>query len=94
MQINLEQLDKRPSDVSKLVKQTQIGKKAIYRNTDFVDNNISMWNLFNTIPTRLTVGNTYQEGLLTNVFNRNTVVLSKPFILKDHLRIKIECKLL
>ncbi|WP_144891434.1 SusC/RagA family TonB-linked outer membrane protein [Flavobacterium tiangeerense] len=84
--------DKRPSDLSKLGTANTDWQKAIYRKTDYVDNNISIrGNLFNAIPTRLTVGNTYQEGLrLTNTFNRNTVGLAlNPSFLKDHLRIKL-----
>ncbi len=64
----------------------------IYRRTDYVDNNISIrGNLFNTIPTRLTIGNTYQEGLrLTNKFNRNTISLAmNPSFLNDHLKFKV-----
>ncbi|MGL2965066.1 SusC/RagA family TonB-linked outer membrane protein [Flavobacterium sp. XGLA_31] len=67
-------------------------QKEIYRRTDYVDNNISLrGNLFNTIPSRLTLGNTYQEGLrLTNSFNRNTVgVALNPSFFKDHLKFKV-----
>jgi iron complex outermembrane receptor protein len=67
-------------------------QKEIYRRTDYVDNNISIrGNLFNFIPTRFTVGNTYQEGLrLTNSFNRNTVgVALNPSFLKDHLKFRV-----
>ncbi|OUD37620.1 SusC/RagA family TonB-linked outer membrane protein [Flavobacterium sp. FPG59] len=84
--------DKRPSDLSKLGTANTDWQKAIYRRTDYVDNNVSIrGNLFNTIPTRLTIGNTYQEGLrLTNTFNRNTIGLAlNPSFLKDHLRIKL-----
>ena len=47
----------------------------IYRRTDYVDNNLSLrGNLFKAIPARLSIGNTYQEGLrLTNKYTRNTV---------------------
>jgi len=65
---------------------------AIYRRTDYVDNNISVrGNLFDVIPSRLTVGNTYQEGLrLTNSFNRNSVSLAlNPSFFKDHLKFKV-----
>ncbi|WP_158728453.1 MULTISPECIES: SusC/RagA family TonB-linked outer membrane protein [unclassified Flavobacterium] len=84
--------EKRPSDVSKLGTANTDWQKAIYRKTDYVDNNVSVrGNLFNAIPTRLTLGNTYQEGLrLTNAFNRNTVGLAlNPSFLKDHLKIKL-----
>ncbi|MFV8362856.1 SusC/RagA family TonB-linked outer membrane protein [Flavobacterium sp. ZT3P35] len=84
--------EKRPADVSKLGTANTDWQKAIYRKTDFVDNNISLrGNLFNAIPTRLTIGNTYQEGLrLTNTFNRSTVGLAlNPSFLKDHLKIKL-----
>jgi iron complex outermembrane receptor protein len=39
---------------------------------------------------RLTIGNTYQEGLRLNTFNRSTVGLAlNPSFLKDHLKIKL-----
>ncbi len=83
---------KRPSDVSNLGTATTNWQKEIYRTTDFVDNNISLrGNLFNSIPSRLTIGNTYQEGArLTNTFNRTTVGLAlNPSFFKDHLKIKL-----
>jgi iron complex outermembrane receptor protein len=64
----------------------------IYRRTDFVDNNLSIkGNLFKTIPTRLSVGNTYQEGLrLTNNFNRNSVSLNlSPEFFDNHLKFRV-----
>ena len=83
---------RRPDDVPKLGNANTNWQKEIYRRTDYVDNNISLrGNLFNIIPSRITVGNTYQEGLrLTNVFNRNTVGLAlNPSFLEDHLKIKL-----
>ena len=65
---------------------------AIYRRTDFVDNNLSLkGNLFKAIPTRFSIGNTYQEGLrLTNNFNRNTISVSmNPSFFKDHLKLNV-----
>ena len=64
----------------------------IYRRTDFVDNNVSLrGNLFGVIPGRLTIGNTYQEGLrLTNDYTRNTVSTSlNPSFLNDHLKFRV-----
>ena len=84
--------NKRPEDVSKLGTANTNWQKEIYRRTDFVDNNISVrGNLFNAIPSRLTIGNTYQEGLrLTNAFNRNTIGLAlNPSFFQDHLKIKL-----
>ena len=82
----------RPQDVSKLGTANTNWQKEIYRRTDFVDNNVSVrGNLFNTIPTRITVGNTYQEGLrLTNKFNRTTAGLAlNPSFLDDHLKLRL-----
>ncbi len=65
---------------------------AIYRRTDYVDNNLSVrGSLFGFLPTRLSLGNTYQEGLrLTNRFNRNTISLAmNPSFLNDHLRFRV-----
>jgi TonB-linked SusC/RagA family outer membrane protein len=65
---------------------------AIYRRTDYVDNNLSLrGNLFDVIPTRFTIGNTYQEGLrLTNTFNRNSASVSmNPSFLDNHLKLRV-----
>jgi len=82
----------RPGDVSQLGTANTDWQDEIYRRTDFVDNNISIrGNLFNSIPSRLTIGNTYQEGLrLTNKFNRNTVSLAmNPSYFDNHLKLKL-----
>ncbi|MBN8643220.1 MAG: SusC/RagA family TonB-linked outer membrane protein [Flavobacteriales bacterium] len=82
----------RPGDVSDLGTANTDWQEEIYRRTDFVDNNVSVrGNLFKAIPARLTIGNTYQEGLrLTNKFNRNTVSLAlNPSFFNDHLRFKL-----
>ena len=65
---------------------------AIYRRTDYVDNNLSIrGQLFNRIPSKLTINNTYQEGLrLTNEFTRNNVSLAlNPRFLDDHLKLNV-----
>ncbi|WP_293872574.1 SusC/RagA family TonB-linked outer membrane protein [Flavobacterium sp.] len=83
---------KRPTDVPQLGTSNTNWQEAIYRRTDFVDNNLSIrGNLFNAIPSRITIGNTYQEGLrLTNKFNRNSVsVALNPSVFKDHLKMRI-----
>jgi len=64
----------------------------IYRRTDFVDNNLNLTgSLFGVVPARLSIGNTYQEGLrLTNKFNRNTVsVTLSPSFFDDHLKFRV-----
>ena len=81
-----------PALLSKLGNSNTNWQNEIYRRTDFVDNNITLrGNLFNVIPSRLTVGNTYQEGLrLTNKFNRNTFGLAlNPSFLNDHLKLRL-----
>jgi len=65
---------------------------AIYRNTDLVDNNLTVsGTLFKRIPTRLTLNNTYQEGLrLTNVFQRTSGnIAMNPTFLDDHLKVRV-----
>ena len=65
---------------------------AIYRRTDFVDNNLSIrGQLFNRIPAKLTINNTYQEGLrLTNEFTRNNVSIAlNPRFFDDHLKFNV-----
>ena len=65
---------------------------AIYRRTDFVDNNLSLrGQLFNKIPAKLTINNTYQQGLrLTNDFTRNNVsVALNPKFFDDHLKFNV-----
>lgn len=82
----------RPGDVSRLGTANTNWQDEIYRRTDLVDQNLSVrGNLFGAIPSRLTIGNTYQEGLrLTNKFNRSTVgVALNPSFLKDHLKFKL-----
>jgi len=82
----------RPNNVAQLGTANTDWQDEIYRRTDFVDNNISVrGSLFKTIPTRLSVGNTYQEGLrLTNSFNRTTTSLSmNPTFFDNHLRINL-----
>lgn len=67
-------------------------QEEIYRRTDYVDNNVTLrGNLFKKIPARLSVGNTYEEGLrLTNNFNRSTVSTSlNPSFLNDHLKFRL-----
>jgi iron complex outermembrane receptor protein len=64
----------------------------IYRRTDFVDNNLSIrGQLFNSIPAKLTINNTYQEGLrLTNSFTRNNVSIAlNPRFLDNHLKFNV-----
>ena len=64
----------------------------IYRRTDLVENNVNIRGmLFKTLPTRLSVGSTYQEGLrLTNTFNRTTTSLAmNPTFFDNHLRINL-----
>jgi len=83
---------RRPGDVSRLGTANTNWQDEIYRRTDLVDQNLSIrGNLFGAIPSRLTVGNTYQEGLrLTNKFNRSTVGLAlNPSFLNDHLKFKV-----
>ncbi|AWI25444.1 SusC/RagA family TonB-linked outer membrane protein [Flavobacterium pallidum] len=84
--------DNRPADVPLLGTANTDWQDEIYRNTDFVDHNITVkGSLFKKIPTRLSIGNTYQEGLrLTNDFNRTTASVSmNPSLFNDHLKINL-----
>ncbi len=81
-----------PEQIAMLGDENTDWQDAIYRRTDFVDNNLSIkGNLFKKIPTRLSIGNTYQEGLrLTNNFNRNTVSVSlNPSFFDSHLKFNV-----
>ena len=81
-----------PSLLPKLGNSDTNWQKAIYRRTDFLDNNISLrGNLFGAIPSRLTVGNTMQQGLrLTNEFDRNTAGLAlNPSFFNDNLKVRV-----
>ncbi len=65
---------------------------AIYRRSDFVENNLNIrGSLFNRLPVRLALGNTYQEGLLlTDALTRNTINLTlNPTFFDNHLKIDI-----
>ena len=82
----------RPQDVSKLGNANTDWQDEIYRRTDFVDQNLSLrGNLFGVIPSRLSLGNTYQEGLrLTNKFNRSTIgVALNPSFFNNHLKFRL-----
>lgn len=67
-------------------------QKEIYRQTAYTDASATVrGSLFGVLPTRLTIGKTYQEGLrLTNVFKRNTVGLAlNPSLFQDHLKLRL-----
>ncbi len=84
--------DKLPAKVPSLGTANTNWQKEIYRTTDYLDHNLSMrGSLFKTIPTRLTIGRTYQEGLrLNNEFSRNTVGLAmNPTFLNNHLKLRL-----
>jgi TonB-linked SusC/RagA family outer membrane protein len=81
-----------PAQIAQLGTANTDWQDEIYRRTDFVDNSLSVrGQLFNSIPTRLSIGNTYTEGLRkTNYFNRNSVALNlSPSLFKDHLKIRV-----
>lgn len=81
-----------PNEVDQLGTANTNWQDEIYRRTDFVDSNLSLkGSLFGVLPTRLSIGNTYQEGLrLTNAFTRNNVSLNlNPSLFKDHLKIRL-----
>ena len=84
--------DKNPSLLSRLGNANTDWQKEIYRQTVYTDANLSVrGNLLGVLPTRLTFGKTYQEGLrLTNLFERNAVGLAlNPTIFKDHLKLRL-----
>ena len=81
-----------PAQIAQLGNANTDWQDDIYRRTDFVDNNISLrGSLFDVLPTRVSFGNTYQEGLrLTNKFDRNTFSLNlSPSMLNNHLKINV-----
>ena len=64
----------------------------IYRTAELVDQSVTLkGSLLKSIPTRLTLGRTYQEGLrLTNKFLRNNVSLAmNPSYLNNHLKLRL-----
>lgn len=67
--------------------QDEIYQSALQSNQNITING----NLFEVLPSRLSFGRIYQEGLrLTEKFERNTVsVALNPSLLDDHLRINI-----
>jgi iron complex outermembrane receptor protein len=84
--------DRKTVDVNTLGTANTNWQEEIYRKTEFIDNNLTVsGSLFGALPTRLTLGKTYQEGLrLTNAFERNTVNLAmNPTLFKDHLKIRL-----
>lgn len=84
--------DKNPSLLPRLGNSNTDWQKEIYRQTIYTDANLSVrGNLLGVLPTRLTVGKTYQEGLrLTNLFERNSVGLAlNPSLFQDHLKLRL-----
>jgi TonB-linked SusC/RagA family outer membrane protein len=84
--------DKLPARVSALGTANTNWQDAIYRKTDYTENNVSLrGNLFGFIPSRLTLGRTFQEGLrLTNEFQRNTVgVALNPAFFGGNLKVRL-----
>ena len=84
--------EKNPSLLSRLGNANTDWQNEIYRQTAYTDANVSVrGSLLGVLPTRLTVGKTYQEGLrLTNVFDRNTVGLAlNPTLFQDHLKLRL-----
>ena len=82
---------RKPTLISTLGTSNTDWQKEIYRRTDFVDNNLSVkGNLFGSVPARISIGNTYQEGLrLTNHFNRNTISTTlNPSFFNEHLKLR------
>ncbi len=81
-----------PSLLTKLGSSNTNWQKEIYRQTLYSDASATLrGSLFGVLPTRLTVGKTYQDGLrLTNVFKRNTIALAlNPTLFKDHLKLRL-----
>lgn len=81
-----------PSLLSRLGTANTNWQKEIYRQTAYSDASVTVrGSLFGVLPTRLTLGKTYQEGLrLTNVFKRNTVGLAlNPSLFQDHLKLRL-----
>ena len=71
-------------------------QEEIFRPTDYVTNNLNLsGSLFDKVPARLSVGNTYQEGLImTDKFNRNTAGLNlSPSLFKDHLKLTLNASI-
>ena len=71
-------------------------QEEIFRPTDYVTNNLNLsGSLFDKVPARLSVGNTYQEGLImTDKFNRNTAGLNlSPSLFKDHLKLSLNANI-
>lgn len=71
-------------------------QEEIFRQTDYVTNNLNLsGSLFDKVPARLSVGNTYQEGLImTDKFNRNTAGLNlSPSLFKDHLKLSLNANI-
>lgn len=81
-----------PSLLSRLGTANTNWQKEIYRQTAYADASATVrGSLFGVLPTRLTVGKTYQEGLrLTNSFKRNTVGLAlNPTLFQEHLKLRL-----
>ncbi|WP_327984461.1 SusC/RagA family TonB-linked outer membrane protein [Bergeyella porcorum] len=81
-----------PSRVGLLGNANTDWQDLIFRNTATFDSNLSvMGNLFNTIPSRLSIGQTENEGiLLTSLYRRSTASVSlNPTFFDNHLKINV-----
>jgi TonB-dependent starch-binding outer membrane protein SusC len=85
-----------PSNPGERIYYNTDWQDEIYRRTDLVENTLTVkGSLFKKIPTRLSVGNTYQEGLrLTSSFNRTSANLAiNPTFFDNHLKINLNTNL-
>jgi TonB-dependent starch-binding outer membrane protein SusC len=65
-------------------------QNEIYRRTDYVKNSLNITgNLFDAVPVRVSLGNTYQEGLvLTDDYTRTSLGLTlSPSFFNNHLKV-------
>lgn len=81
-----------PDKVSLLGNANTDWQDVIFRNTVTTDTNLSvMGNLFNIVPSRLSIGHTDNEGLLlTSTYRRSTAsVTLNPSFFNNHLKFNI-----
>jgi TonB-linked SusC/RagA family outer membrane protein len=85
-----------PAQIALLGNANTDWQDEIFSNSISVDNNVSLrGNLFNSIPSRLSIGYTEVPGLLkTGEFNRTTASLAlNPSFFDDHLKINLNANI-
>jgi len=81
---------------SRLGNENTNWQKEIFRTSVSTDHNLSLSGAYKTMPYRVSVGHTIQNGILTNTDMQRTTlsVSADPSFLEDHLKVTVNAKAL